>query len=84
MPMSVPSENVCGAYDTDPYYHSPMRFLPIGFLILGNLLVWSLAFPSHTLRVSFLNIGQGDAILIQSPTGGEMLIDGGRRQGSVA
>lgn len=29
------------------------------------------------LRVSFLNIGQGDSVLIQSPGGGEMLIDGG-------
>ena len=32
---------------------------------------------SHTLIVSFLNIGQGDSILIQSPTGEKMLIDGG-------
>jgi competence protein ComEC len=33
--------------------------------------------PQHTLRVSFLNIGQGDSILIQSPTGIQVLIDGG-------
>ncbi len=29
------------------------------------------------LTVSFLNIGQGDAILIQGPTGEKMLVDGG-------
>jgi len=29
------------------------------------------------LRVSFLDIGQGDAILIQTPSGHTMLVDGG-------
>lgn len=32
---------------------------------------------THVLTVSFLNIGQGDSILIQSPTGEKMLVDGG-------
>ncbi|MGE5540788.1 MAG: MBL fold metallo-hydrolase, partial [Bacillota bacterium] len=41
----------------------------IGVLILGPHL--------HPLRVSFLDIGQGDSILIQSPTGATMLVDGG-------
>lgn len=30
------------------------------------------------LKVTFLNVGQGDAILIESPTGVQMLVDGGR------
>lgn len=36
-----------------------------------------LAHHSRELRVSFLDIGQGDSILIQSPTGATMLVDGG-------
>lgn len=32
---------------------------------------------SSDLRVSFLDIGQGDAILIQTPSGHDVLIDGG-------
>ena len=33
---------------------------------------------SQELRVSFLDVGQGDAILIEGPTGVELLIDGGK------
>ena len=35
------------------------------------------------LTVSFLNVGQGDAILIEGPTGIEMLIDGGKDRSVV-
>lgn len=31
----------------------------------------------HTLRVAFLNVGQGDAALIESPNGNQLLLDGG-------
>jgi competence protein ComEC len=55
------------------------RFL-LGFLILSNLFVW-VAFlasrPSNLLRVYFLDVGQGDAILIDSPTHGRILLDAG-------
>ncbi len=35
-------------------------------------------FPvTPALKVSFLNVGQGDSILIQSPTGVKILVDGG-------
>lgn len=50
-------------------------------LLLGlNILVYVLVFSRNTdsLRVSFLNVGQGDAILIESPSGVDVLIDGGR------
>ncbi len=48
-------------------------------LIPLNVLIFNLAlFPAeHTLRVSFLDVGQGDSILIQGPTGLRMLVDGG-------
>lgn len=35
------------------------------------------------LCVSFLDVGQGDAIFIESPTGTQLLIDGGRGDGAV-
>ena len=54
---------------------------------LGLMLVsWLPAFASvgwfekdcDCLSVSFLDVGQGDAILVQTPDGFEMLVDGGR------
>ena len=47
--------------------------------ILNVWVWWGIIFPEvGNLKVSFLNVGQGDAVLIQSPTGVEVLIDGGR------
>ncbi|MDM8001055.1 MAG: DNA internalization-related competence protein ComEC/Rec2 [Dehalococcoidia bacterium] len=42
-------------------------------------LVWVAvsALPDTRLTVSFLNVGQGDAILIKTPAGQQVLIDGG-------
>lgn len=59
------------------------RVLLVGailFLLLVNVAVWmAVSAPSNkVLTVSFLNVGQGDAIFIESPTGGQMLVDGGR------
>lgn len=34
--------------------------------------------PKNYLRVSFLDVGQGDAILFQTPHGGNILVDGGK------
>ena len=56
----------------------PLVFL--GFLILANVLIWQRALAaegSGVLKVYFLDIGQGDAALIESPTGHQLLIDGG-------
>jgi len=41
--------------------------------------VWSVALtmPDDKLHVSFLDVGQGDAVLIQTPNGQYILIDGG-------
>jgi competence protein ComEC len=48
-------------------------------LLIVAILVWSLALtmPDDKLHVSFLDVGQGDAILIQTPSGQDILIDGG-------
>jgi competence protein ComEC len=48
-------------------------------LLIVTILVWSVAMtmPDDKLHVSFLDVGQGDAILIQTPNGQDILIDGG-------
>lgn len=39
--------------------------------------------PKGELRVHFIDVGQGDSVLIQSPDGKNMLIDGGERSSGV-
>lgn len=48
-------------------------------LLLSAALVWSavLAAPDGRLHVIFLDVGQGDATLIVSPSGRTVLVDGG-------
>jgi competence protein ComEC len=48
-------------------------------LLVVAILVWSVALtsPDDKLHVSFLDVGQGDAILVQTPNGQDILIDGG-------
>lgn len=53
-------------------------------LVFGTVLVWV---PSVTqgkggeLRVTFLDVGQGDAVFIETPHGRQVLIDGGKGRG---
>jgi competence protein ComEC len=52
-------------------------------LILSNVIVWSLVIerrPNEIMSVYFLDVGQGDAIFIDSPSHGQALIDGGRNR----
>lgn len=48
-------------------------------LAIVVLLVWVAAFslPDGKLHVTFLDVGQGDAIFIQTPQGQKILVDGG-------
>ncbi|MBI3957626.1 MAG: DNA internalization-related competence protein ComEC/Rec2 [Chloroflexi bacterium] len=48
-------------------------------LVVGALLLWQvlLSRPDGYLHLYFLDIGQGDGILVQTPSGRQMLIDGG-------
>ncbi len=59
------------------------REVIVGFLVLANILVWvtvSEKRASDILSVYFLDVGQGDAILIDSPTHGRLLLDGGKNR----
>jgi competence protein ComEC len=51
----------------------------LGTLALIAGLVWAanVTLPDGRLHVYFLDVGQGDGILIQTPTGRQVLIDGG-------
>ncbi|MFA6536648.1 MAG: ComEC/Rec2 family competence protein [Candidatus Paceibacterota bacterium] len=57
-----------------------LNWLILGILVLVNAFIWFAVLKEDRggqLRVYFLNIGQGDAILIDAPSGNQMLIDGG-------
>jgi len=50
------------------------------FLFGVTCIVWYSLFSNHTnklLTVSFLNVGQGDAIFIEAPGGNQVLVDSG-------
>ncbi len=51
-----------------------------GILLIVTTLVWSKLFDLEegVLTVAFLDIGQGDAIFIETPSGNQVLIDGGK------
>ena len=55
----------------------------ISALVLSNIFVWDALYerwPSDKLSVYFLNIGQGDAIFIDSPQHTRVLVDGGKNR----
>lgn len=51
----------------------------LGGLAVTALLLWSagLTLPDGQLHIYFLDVGQGDGILIQTPSGRQVLVDGG-------
>jgi len=69
-----------------PYLHSASDFISkvpkkwiISPLLIAAIIIWVaiLNMPDDKLHVSVLDVGQGDAILIQTPAHQKLLIDGG-------
>jgi competence protein ComEC len=56
-----------------------VRKAVISTLVIVLVLVWVAvaSLPDGRLHVTFLDVGQGDAVLIQTPAGHRLLIDGG-------
>jgi competence protein ComEC len=55
-------------------------FYALAFLGLLNILAWSVVFNlsgTHFWEITFFDVGQGDAILIETPGRNQILIDGG-------
>jgi competence protein ComEC len=54
-------------------------------LALCAAVAWSYYFslPDGRLKITVLDVGQGDAVLIQAPSGATVLIDGGRSSGAL-
>lgn len=51
----------------------------LGILLVTTVVIWYMVIREErqVLTVSFLDVGQGDSIFIESPTGNQLLIDGG-------
>lgn len=62
--------------------YSRLKYVVLGVLTALNGYVWFsyVHVPEQELKVSVLNIGQGDSIYIEGPTGIQMLVDGGPDQ----
>jgi len=56
------------------------KWYVVAVLAAANLFIWQPIFATsgaNELTIAFLNVGQGDAIFIEAPTGNQMVIDGG-------
>jgi len=58
----------------------------LGVLLVLNIFVWRETVVARSvplLKVYYLNVGQGDATLIEAPNGNQVLIDGGNTDNKV-
>ena len=55
------------------------KYILIAALITVNIFVWTrdLGRPVKELRITFLDVGKGDSAMVQFPSRGTMLVDGG-------
>ncbi len=61
-------------------YFKYWKIISVVLILSADIFIWyviSCEAPTRYLTVAFLNIGQGDAIYIESPTRNRMMIDGG-------
>jgi competence protein ComEC len=52
----------------------------LGCLVISSVFIWHAVYResvNDTLTIAFMNVGQGDAIFIESPTKNRIIIDGG-------
>jgi len=57
-----------------------IRFFVLIVFLSGAVFIWSAVFEQvsdNILEITFFNIGQGDSIFIETPSGKQVLIDGG-------
>ncbi len=62
------------------YIKQNLKLLILGVFVLGNIFIWYVVFAEDRhdlLTVAVMDIGQGDSIFIDAPSGNQLLIDGG-------
>ena len=72
---AVPDESMTGAIAAIAGFFRPVRAVLLLVAILAAITIGSR--PDGRLHLTVLDIGQGDAILVEAPSGRTMLIDGG-------
>lgn len=50
-------------------------------LLIGSTFIWKIAISAQNLNVIYMDVGQGDAILVTLPNKKTLMIDGGQRFG---